>query len=92
MKADERTMLPEGHAAELKQVRIALNTLTAEEAEELERKRLDAEELARYMRSSDALDTRDGASSSGDLDSGSDQSKFCPSCNVRVRADGSCLC
>ena len=28
----------------------------------------------------------------GNLDSGAGQSNFCPSCGVRVRADGSCLC
>ena len=52
----------------------------------------EAKETTRHMRSSDAFDNRDGASSSGDLDSGVDQSEFCPSCDVRFRADGSCLC
>ena len=92
VKADEHTVLPEGYAAELKQVRTALKKLAAKKAEESKTKRISAEELARYMRSSDAIDTRDGVSSFGDPGSGTDQSEFCPSCGVRVRADGSCLC
>ena len=52
----------------------------------------EAEANARYLRSSDAFDNRDGGSSPGDPGSGPDQSELCPSCGVRVRADGSCLC
>ena len=52
----------------------------------------EGEANARYLRSSDAVDNRDGASSPGDPSSGPNQSELCPSCGVRVRADGSCLC
>ncbi len=88
---DTWTVWPEGHPQALKQLEEKAETSTPY----LEQRGLAAKEAeanVRYMRASDAFDNRDGASSPGDSNSEPDQSDLCPSCGVRVRADGSCLC